>query len=183
MDGYVLAWRWLSHGAAGGLIVLGLGSLAAVLCRQPVRRAHIVVLTLLGGFAVPWLGLVSIVPRWSTGIVLPVPRVSTLLSGETGGSAAHGTPAIAIPQNEGRSTQVAGRAKPTRNVDPSTFQLAGEKQKAALLPSLLSAISWETVLLSAYSALSLGWIAWWLIGQVLIGRITRAARLGVAQGS
>ena len=39
MDGYVFAWRWLAHAAVGGLIVLALGSLAAHLCRQPVRRA------------------------------------------------------------------------------------------------------------------------------------------------
>ena len=48
MDGYVLAWRWLAHAAVGGLIVLALGSLAAQLCRQPVRRARVVVLTLAG---------------------------------------------------------------------------------------------------------------------------------------
>ena len=38
MDGYVLGWRWLAQAAAGGLIVLALGSLAARLCRQPVLR-------------------------------------------------------------------------------------------------------------------------------------------------
>ncbi len=78
MDGYVLAWHWLAHGAVGGLIVLGLGSLAAWLCRQPVRRARVVVLTLLGGFAVPWLGALPLAPRWSAGIVLPAPRALTL---------------------------------------------------------------------------------------------------------
>ena len=54
MDWQVLAWRRLADAAAGGLIVLAVGSLAA-LCRQPVRRARLIVLTLLGAFAVPWL--------------------------------------------------------------------------------------------------------------------------------
>jgi hypothetical protein len=56
---YDFAWRWLAHAAVGGLIVLALGSLAARLCNQPVRRARIVVLTLLGAFAVPWLGALA----------------------------------------------------------------------------------------------------------------------------
>jgi len=72
MDVYVLAWRWLAHAAAGGLIVLALGSLAAHLCRQPVRRARVVVLTLLGGFAVPWLATLPIAPKWSAGLVLTI---------------------------------------------------------------------------------------------------------------
>ncbi len=177
MDGSVLAWRWLSHGAVGGLILLCLGSLSVWLCGQPVRRARIVVLTLLGGFAVPWLGLVSIVPRWSAGIVLPVPRSSRPLSGNTGAVTATGTPAIAIPQTERSATQVASLSEPTAIVKTALIESVGKKPKAALVPSLFIATSWETVLLSAYAALSLGWIAWWLIGQVLIWRITRAARL------
>ena len=177
MDGSVLACAWLSHGAVGGLILLCLGSLSVWLCGQPVRRARIVVLTLLGGFAVPWLGLVSIVPRWSAGIVLPVPRSSRPLSGNTGAVTATGTPAIAIPQTERSATQVASLSEPTAIVKTALIESVGKKPKAALVPSLFIATSWETVLLSAYAALSLGWIAWWLIGQVLIWRITRAARL------
>ena len=63
MAGYDFAWRWLAHAAVGGLIVLALGSLAARLCSQPVRRARVVVLTLLEAFAVPWLGTLPIAPR------------------------------------------------------------------------------------------------------------------------
>ncbi len=49
MDEYVLAWRWLAHAAVGGSIVSGPGkSRGLALCRQPVRRARVVVLTLLG---------------------------------------------------------------------------------------------------------------------------------------
>ena len=59
------------------------GSLAARLCRQPVRRARIVVLTLLGGFAVPWLGALPIAPRWTAGIVLPAPRLPTLSAADS----------------------------------------------------------------------------------------------------
>ena len=56
MEWQVLAWVRMADAAAGGLIVLAVGSLAARLCRQPVRRARIVVLTLLGGVAVPLRG-------------------------------------------------------------------------------------------------------------------------------
>src|SRR4051794_33625429 len=75
MDWYVFAWRWLAHAAVGGSVVLGLGSLAAWLCRQPVRRARVVVLTLLGAVAVPWLGALPVAPRWSLGL-LPAPATA-----------------------------------------------------------------------------------------------------------
>ena len=72
MEWQILAWGRLADAAAGGLIVLAVGSLAARLCRQPVRRARLVVLTLLGGVAVPCLGALPVVPRWSAGL-LPAP--------------------------------------------------------------------------------------------------------------
>ena len=72
MGWQILAWGRPADAAAGGLIVLAVGSLAARLCRQPVRRTRLVVLTLLGGVAVPGLGALPIVPRWSAGLV-PAP--------------------------------------------------------------------------------------------------------------
>jgi hypothetical protein len=78
MAEYDFAWRWLAHGAVGGLIVLMCGSLAARLCRQPVRRGRIVVFTLVGACAVPWLGLLPGGPRWSAGVILPTPTVNAL---------------------------------------------------------------------------------------------------------
>ena len=73
MDWQMLAWSRLADAAAGGLIVLAVGSLAARLCRQPVRRARLVVLSLLGGMAVPALGALPVAPRWSAGL-LPARR-------------------------------------------------------------------------------------------------------------
>jgi purine nucleoside permease len=81
MAGYDFAWRWLAHSAVGGLIVLALGSLAAKLCRQPVRRARVVILTLLVAFAVPWLGTLSFAPKWSAGFVIASPRGKGALNG------------------------------------------------------------------------------------------------------
>src|SRR5437588_105103 len=66
-----IAWRWLAHSATTGLIVLAAGSAAVALCRQPVGRARLVVFTVLGSLIVPWLGLVPLVPRWSTARFLP----------------------------------------------------------------------------------------------------------------
>ncbi len=39
MNWQMLAWARLADAAAGSLIVMAVGSLAARLCRQPVRRA------------------------------------------------------------------------------------------------------------------------------------------------
>src|SRR5271156_3526017 len=73
MDGYLIAWRWLAHAAVGGFIVLSLGGFAVKLCRQPVRRSRVVVLTLLGAFGVPWIGSLPIAPKWSAGFILATP--------------------------------------------------------------------------------------------------------------
>ena len=175
MDGYVLAWRWLAHGAVGGLIILGLGSLAAWLCRQPVRRARIVVLTLIGGFAVPWLGLVSIVPRWSAGIVLPVPRSSTPSAASIHGAVA---PALtfAIDRQDGPTVPDTGRAGSPETENPPVHGGFVGGERADLRPSLWTAVSWELLLLAAYAAFSVGWAAWWLLGHALLWRIVHVAR-------
>ena len=68
MDWQVLDWSRLADAAVGGLIVLAAGSLAARLCRQPVRRVRLVVLSLLGAMAVPALGALPVAPRWSAGL-------------------------------------------------------------------------------------------------------------------
>jgi hypothetical protein len=38
---HVFAWRWLTHSATTGLIVLGAASVAVAFCRQPFRRARL----------------------------------------------------------------------------------------------------------------------------------------------
>ena len=74
MDGYLIAWRWLAHAAVGGFIVLALGSFAVTLCRQPVRRSRVVVLTLLAAFGVPWIGSLPIAPSGPRVSFWPLPR-------------------------------------------------------------------------------------------------------------
>ncbi len=178
MDGYVLAWRWLAHGAVGGLIVLCLGSLAAWLCGQPVRRARIVVLTLVGAFAVPWLGALPLVPRWSAGIVLATPRALAPPVTEVQTAAAPALPPLAIDRLQRRVERDRGRTGMARTIDrpAATEQVAAEQREAGLWPSWLTGISWETLTLAAYVAVSLGWIGWWLFGQLLLWRVARAAR-------
>ena len=78
MDWQILAWSRLADAAAGGLIVLAVGSLAARLCRQPVRRARLVVLTLLGARGRPCLGALPVAPRWSAGLLRGAGRAPSL---------------------------------------------------------------------------------------------------------
>ncbi len=175
MDGYVLAWRWLAHGAVGGLIVLCLGSLAAWLCRQPVRRARIVVLTLLGGFVVPWLGALPIAPRWSAGIVLAAPRVLTLSAATSRATVA---PALSFPieRRDGPAMRDAGHHGLPESENLAPHEAFGGGERTEFLLSLWSAVSWEVIVLAVYAFLSIAWAAWWLLGHALLWRITRAAR-------
>jgi Protein of unknown function (DUF1501) len=64
MDGYLLAWHWLAQAAAGGTIVLVVGSLAAWFCTQPANRARIVLSTFTRSLAAVWLGYLPIAPKW-----------------------------------------------------------------------------------------------------------------------
>ncbi len=176
MNGYVLAWRWLLQAAVGGLIVLALGSLAAKLCRQPVRRARIVVLTLLGAFAVPWLGILPIAPKWSAGVVLVAPPAEPPGSEEIG---AVPPPAVAPAPLELPSGPVVfegGRTGLRPSAEHPAHDRADSQARAQAWRARLADIPWASVALAAYAALSAGWAAWCLLGQVMLWRITRAAR-------
>jgi len=55
---------WLARSAVESLFVLAVGSLAVVVCRQPVRRTRLIAWTLGGCLVVPWLWLL---PGWPRG--------------------------------------------------------------------------------------------------------------------
>jgi beta-lactamase regulating signal transducer with metallopeptidase domain len=57
-------FAWLICSALASLLVLGVGSVAALACRQPARRLRIVELSLAGCLIVPWLGMIPGYPRW-----------------------------------------------------------------------------------------------------------------------
>ena len=176
MDGYVLAWRWLALAAVGGLIVLALGSLAAQLCRQPVRRARLVVLTLLGGFAVPWLGTLPIAPKWSAGVVLAIPPASAPSSGEIRAVPTPAAPPAAMELPRGPVALEGGRAGLRRPVEAPRGRLPTEHEEPDLGRRGWPHSPGMSLALTAYAAVSAGLAAWWLLGQILLWRVTRVAR-------
>ena len=56
-------FSWIVYSALASLAVLGIGSVAALLCRQPARRLRIIELSLAGCLIVPWLGMIPGYPR------------------------------------------------------------------------------------------------------------------------
>ena len=160
MDGYVLVSRWLADAAAGGLIVLAFGSLAARLCRQPVQRARVVVLTLVAGFAVPWLGALPdrapMVGRFPAAVVSAAPPPPT--------AAIEGLPAsdAAIESDRARHNWrwYPRRTRPSRAGARSVRRrtLAGENQTPD------SGRGWLAALVGRNCARGLwrgvGWIGW-----------------------
>jgi beta-lactamase regulating signal transducer with metallopeptidase domain len=171
MDGYFFAWRWLAHAAVGGLVVLGLGSLAACLCRQPVRRARIIVLTLLGAVAVPWLGTLPFAPRWSLGVL---PASAARIETEVGRISLPAPTSIEPPNQA--ATIEPNRIEPPRPAIFPARAVAEGKRAITPLPSRRAAPSWQLVALFAYAATAVGLAAWWLVGQVLLWRISRTSR-------
>ncbi len=167
---------WLASAAAGSLIILAVGSLAARLCRQPVRRARLIVLTLFGALAVPWLALVPVVPRWSTGI-LPAPaplRASGTEHAVTAELPVHqseigaGTIQTLEPTKLSSDTRV-----PWTKTTPAVIPPASS---TAVHGSHWSIPASRTLVLASYAGAMTALAAWWLFGQVLLWRVTRAAR-------
>ncbi len=173
MTWQVIALDSLLRAATGGLIVLAVGSLAARLCRQPVRRARLVVLTLLAALIVPWLGTLPLAPRWPAGLLRPLvaiwPQSPTPKAPRTAVSDSVRT----MPGSVG----FIGKA------DPPSAGIAiatgpGVRRSAATTPtsSRFVPIPWRRLALLAYATASAGLLAWWLVGQAALWRVTRAAR-------
>src|SRR5262245_10251 len=62
-----MAWAFdgLSGAAVMSLVISALGSAAALVCREPVRRMRVVTLTLGACLVAPLVALVPGLPRWS----------------------------------------------------------------------------------------------------------------------
>jgi beta-lactamase regulating signal transducer with metallopeptidase domain len=177
MDWQILTWGRLENAAAGGLIVLAVGSLAVRLCRQPVRRARLVILTLLGAVAVPCLGALPVVPRWSAGI-LPAPAPLRSRPDNAAHTAARSH--FRLPAEEAESKDafdragrfgetLAGTARPdVANAPPRSTQ-PSPRSRSTVPPV-------RTLLMGCYFAVAAGLATWWLVGQFALWRVTRAAR-------
>jgi protocatechuate 3,4-dioxygenase beta subunit len=175
MDGQVLAWGRLADVAAGGLIVLAAGSLAARLCRQPARRAWLIVLTLLGAMAVPALDALPVPTRWSAGLLPPPAPVPSRPDAEAPavasrpdppGAAAWGDPPRPV-EGPGEASIDAVPSMPMP-VPPGPVRPSPERRWV---------FPWaQAVFIGAYLVFAAGWAAWWLVGQVMLWRLTRTAR-------
>ena len=166
----------LADSAAGGLIVLAAGSLAAGLCRQPVRRARLIVLSLLGAMAVPALGALPVAPRWSAG--LPAAPAAILARADPAAPAEAGS-----RPDPPRATVSRAAVGPFEQPgDMPTGHARTGPARAPSGPVASTPAAWwhipsaRTVLLGSYFAAAAGLAAWWLVGQLLLWRVTRSAR-------
>ncbi|MSR59098.1 MAG: hypothetical protein EXS05_15880 [Planctomycetaceae bacterium] len=90
---FTLPWLfdWLILSAATSLLLLTLGSLAVLCCRQPVRRMRIIVWTLSGCLVAPLISLAPGLPHWT----LPVPEANR--ADESGAAQATAAPPRSFP--------------------------------------------------------------------------------------
>ena len=171
-----LVWRWWVEAALGGLVVLALGSLAARACRQPVQRARILVLTVLGCLLAPALGALPFAPRWSAGLAPlegMMPPSDRVAGGSVGASAI--SPSSFRPDRfVGEATGVAGRGPimPGRPIgaSPGSDRTSGPRQSRGV------SISWSLIAFLAGGGVSAGLATRWLIGQAMLLRLAGSAR-------
>lgn len=67
----VTAWLWQT--AATSFVLFGMGSIAALLWRQPVRRMWVILLTFAACFTAPLVSLIPGLPQWSVPLVATSP--------------------------------------------------------------------------------------------------------------
>jgi beta-lactamase regulating signal transducer with metallopeptidase domain len=162
-----MALNLLVQTAAGGLIVLAAGSLATHLCRQPVRRARLVLLTLVATLMIPALGTLPFAPAWPARLVRPVKRVWRERL----------APSAALARRLTIETvRLAGDPNPhPADLSIATGPAPAPAPAAAKGTSPRVNIRWRRLALVTYAGASSGLFVWWVIGQWLLWRVTRAA--------
>ena len=175
-----LVYPWLVHSALISLMVLIVGSGAALLCRQPTRRARIIELSLAGCLVAPWLGMIPGYPqlavgRWSAA-VLPT-RTST--------------PAPSAQRPIERiAERIARQTAESQIAEPTADKVGRENQRLPLPPqhvasrqvmqgkmtpgSVFNLSSWIVAIYAV--GVGLG-VAWWMVGIVGLGWIVWTASL------
>src|SRR5258708_23858253 len=146
---FSIAWMFerLIEVAAISLVLFTLGSLAALGCRQPVRRMQIIILTLAGSVLAPPLNLLPRLPHWS----LPVRR-STAAPDRGPSAERHPLAEARVPLADRQSTgtslpiateEIAGPDEPT----PS-FNAASDvsESSSTVLPAELVSIPTATII-------------------------------------
>jgi hypothetical protein len=177
----LLAWPWLANAAAGGLVVLTAGALAVRLCRQPARRARLVVLTILGATAVPGLMAVPSAPRWSAGILPSMGRRPDAQIGSEEQPVPSRDRQRAVgaaatqPPPDGRGSAGVDRSREPQRA--AGWEPGREPERAGgATAGVGSTIPWPVLVPGLYLVASAGLAAWWLLGQLLLWRVTRVAR-------
>lgn len=183
MNWQVLASIWLARAALGGIIILALGSVATLLCRQPVRKARIAILTLVCALLVPWIGALPGVPRWSAPI-LPVTSSPAATGHANTVSSPVTAPNTELPNSETSASSIVATTTPPTNVTERPKHASHSPLKSGALPHprVASSPPWPlrqyamTGLLALYAAVAIGLLAWWLLGQAVLYRTCRHAR-------
>jgi beta-lactamase regulating signal transducer with metallopeptidase domain len=176
MDTLDVAGGWLASSAVGGLVVLTAGSIAAQFCRQPVRRARIVMVTLLAALIVPGIGAFPIAPKWFIGLFpLAAAKSAPLESAELQ------TPAAQTVSERVQTGSVAIESRrialsPSANAYDLEFADVHGPVGWTSMRLAMPMPSVRALAIGLCLAASCGLAAWWLIGQALIWRICRAAR-------
>ncbi|WP_165248326.1 M56 family metallopeptidase [Paludisphaera soli] len=171
MDWQILESPRPAEAALGALIVLAAGSLAVRLSRQPVRRARLAVLTLLGAAVLPGLAALPYVPRWSVGLWPASGAGSIARQGETPSAS------VRMGPTDGAYSRASPNIVERSEAYPPTAGPLAARPAPIPLPAIpFTAPSWRGIAIGAYAFAAAGWAAWWLIGQVALWRVARSAR-------
>ncbi len=159
MAWHEIAWNWLVQTTLGNFLILGAGSLAMTICRQPVRRLRVIALTVTGCAIVPFLGQVPGMPRLSVG--WPQPEDFALAT------APRAVESLSVPPITNMRTM---DSRPPWSPDRREVLPRGRRVTA-----LICSVPMRLMIVSAYTLAAAGLFAWWLVGQLTLLRLCRTA--------
>ncbi len=157
-------WNWLLQAAAGEFMILAVGSLAALACRQPVRRAQLVFFTMLGALIGPGLSLLSIAPQWSPSMLAAkFPSRAESPKAVLGPKEAEaGLPSYPTPINPSIVKDTLSIGRNARNLIKKSYHNT-------------TTIPWSLLVVAGYLVVAAVMCLWWLLGQAMLLRLKQKA--------
>jgi beta-lactamase regulating signal transducer with metallopeptidase domain/protocatechuate 3,4-dioxygenase beta subunit len=185
MAWHIPLWHWLANAALGGFLVLCGGCLAALLCRQAVRRLRLIELTLLACLLTPWLASLTRLPHCSLGWLSPAEEVATAPMPSAppvvDGAGDHERLDGAVFTARARQSQDHKSARATVLAPLSSEPKARPLELSQ--PASIQMLTLPVVIVAAYVLLSVGFLVWWVVGLarlLLLMRSTSPAPAHVA---
>lgn len=178
MPWHVAVSNWLLDAAVGSSLVLILGLLCVLLCRQPVRRLQLLRWTFVGCLLLPCLQRVPGYPRWPLGFLeFPAPLSTSKQSVAESKTLAMKLSSPVISHRSEPAKPPSARLEdgpPESPLAQSQTDTDGADTHAAR--GIAYSFSPRPILVATYFTITSSMLLWWLTGLAALVRLRRRAQ-------